>query len=234
MYITGFYTPQLNVPLTNIGGTMLNTGATSASQNIFVIYYDANGRFLWGRNIDSTANDQGLSITNDVNETVYLTGFSSQTLSDVGGFMSGSYLGGSDGFILTYNKDGGFVWGKYINGTTTSNEQILSIIADNTTSIYIAGFCGNALTNLGGTMINSFAGGEEGFLIKLNRLNGNFLWGRYLKSTGSVNERALHVSVDKLDNVYVGGFCSAALTDLGGNMSNAFQSSNDGFIIKYI
>jgi hypothetical protein len=156
-----------------------------------------------------------------------VTGWCGTALTNVGTMLN-SYVNSIDGFVIKYDNNGAFVWGQYIGGTTTV-EQGMSIAVDST-GVYVTGFCSAVLSNVG-TMSNSIIGAQDVFIIKYNINTGAFVWGRYIGGTTG-GEQVLGVTADST-GVYVTGFCTSALTNVGGTMSNSFISSQDGFIIKY-
>jgi hypothetical protein len=238
VYVTGFCGAALS--LDNIGGVM--TGFFRGGSDGFIIKYSSIGAFVWGRYISGTGSvsDQGLGIAANASG-VYVTGYCGAALSldNIGATgslgMTGAYVGGADGFIIKYNSNGAFDWGRYIGGTAAVTDRTIGVAAD-ASSVYVTGFCSAALVSdsIGGGMTGAYTGGQDGFIIRYSS-NGDFDWGRYLNSTGALTDSAPGVAADA-SGVYVTGFCAAALVsaNIGGGMTGTFAGNSDGFIIKYV
>jgi hypothetical protein len=224
VYVTGY----CNAVLTNVGD--MSNSYVGASDG-FILKYDSSGTFVWGRYISASSgssSDQGMGVATD-STGVYVTGFCGGALTNTGGAMSNSYVGNDDGFIIKYNSSGLFSWGRYISSSGSVSDRGLGVATDST-GVYVTGYCSASLINAG-TMSNSYVGGNDGFIIKYTS-SGTFVWGNYIGSSSTSNDRSLGVATDS-NGVYVTGFCLSSLTNTGGTMLNSIRGGIDGFIIKY-
>jgi uncharacterized delta-60 repeat protein len=107
------------------------TDSTGAGSNDFLLAkYDSEGTIQWQRVLGGTGDDQGLSISTDSSNNVYVTGF-----TNVGLF-----------FIAKYNPAGTIQWQRVLG---SSSENSLSIAIDSSNNVYVTGYTSS--TGAGGS-----------------------------------------------------------------------------------
>jgi len=196
---TNLYTQNINLEWTKSIGGLGNSGAIDASGNvyttgsfagtvdfdpgsgvsnltssggndIFIQKLDANGNFIWVKQLGGISNDAGYSITTDASGNVYITGYFSLNL---GGGISSN--GGYDIFIAKLDSNGNIVWIKSMGGTSSDYGE--SITTDASGNVYTTGFFYNTVDFNPGSGVSNLVsnGGYDIFIQKLDA-NGNFLW----------------------------------------------------------
>jgi len=127
------------------------------NSDIFVQKLDADGNFLWAKQIGGTDEEFGNSISTDLNGNVYITGEFKQTVDfdPSSGVFNLSALGSSnsDAFICKLDIDGIFAWAFRMGGAGI--EVGTSITVDNFDNVYTTGrFNGTAnFDPIGGTQV---------------------------------------------------------------------------------
>jgi len=140
--------------------------------------------------------DYGWSVATDAARDVYVAGYFT-VLARVGptNFMS---YGGTDIFLVKYDRNGNPLWGTRAGGAT--NDQGRAVITDAAGDVYLTGHFRGAGT-FGATNIVS-RGAEDLFLAKLDS-SGQWLWTSTAGGTNTDEGRGL--AIDRDGNCYAAG-----------------------------
>ncbi|WP_417370732.1 SBBP repeat-containing protein [Gelidibacter japonicus] len=144
--------------------------ASSGGSNIFVQKLDTNGNFLWANYMGGLGNDEGVSITNDADGNIIVTGnfFNRADFDSGAGDLSLTSEGGYDMFIQKFDPDGNHIWLRQMGGSGI--DRTASTVIDATGKIYTVGyFQGSADFNIGQSNgeLTSY-GSYDGFIQKLS------------------------------------------------------------------
>ena len=203
VYVTGNFSGTADFD----PGPSTYTLAASAS-DIFVVKLDANGNFVWARNMGGAGSEYGYSIAVDASSNVYTTGFYSSTVDfDPGpATYTLSSNGGLDVFVSKLNANGNFVWAKNLGGTDTDIGY--SINVDGTGSVYTTGtFHGTCDFDPSAATYTLVSGGSSDLFISKLDASGNFVWGKAMKcSTVSSASYGRCIKTDVSGNIYVSGY----------------------------
>jgi hypothetical protein len=197
----------------------------------FILKFNSSGGYEWGQWIGGSSNDEVTSVSVDSLNNVYVGGFAGSDISDDGlGTISGTYSGNAEGFIFKFNSSGGYEWGQWIGDTNL--DRVKSISVDSLNNVYVGGYARSDISEDGiGTISGVHSGNDEGFVFKFNS-SGGYEWGQWLGNSGY--DEVTSISVDSLDNVYVGGYVSNNITDDGlGTISGTYSGSEEGFVFKF-
>lgn len=135
--------------------------------DIFISKLDANGNFVWAKQIGGTLDDEATCISLDASGNVYTTGgFISTVDFDPNSGISNLTASSIDVFILTLDTAGNFVWAKQIGGSSACLGYSIAIDAPG--NIYTAGsFAGTAdFDPVSGPLNLTTAGGNDIFITK--------------------------------------------------------------------
>ena len=175
---------------------------TVNTPSAYILKLDTDGNFAW---VKPLRGGYGKDITLDASGNIYTTGHSLGMDMDPGpGTVNVTGAGGDDVFISKLDRDGNYVWGKFVGGIF--NDRGFSIRVDGQSNVYVAGnFQYEADFNpdtsryiLPGTTYEAY----HAFLLKLD-INGNFVWAG--KPGGIYPEYARVLSLDAAGNVYSTG-----------------------------
>jgi hypothetical protein len=160
-------------------------------QDNFVAKYDKNGNRKWIHQFGTAGYDQVSSVAVTASGDVYLTGFTSGSLSAAPGE---SAQGDFDVFVARYDKKGNRKW---LHQFGTGSEDIAQSIAvtPNGTSYVVGHTYGNPTAD-------TPEGDLEGYVASYDR-NGNRRW-IHLVTTSGIDD-ALAVTATSAGDVYVGG-----------------------------
>jgi len=207
---------------------------TSAGGNdIFITKLDANGDYVWAKNLGGSNNDVGYSIAVDSSGNTYTTGFFYGTadFDPNSGVANLTAAGINDIFITKLDTNGNYVWAKNLGGS--NNDVGNSIAVDSSGNTYTTGyFSGTADFDPGPGVANlTFAGINDIFIAKLDA-NGNYVWAKNL--SGSSNDVGNSIAVDSSNNTYTTGyFAGTADFDPDSGVANLTSAGiNDIFIVK--
>jgi hypothetical protein len=169
------------------GFTELTT--PSSNYNMIALKYNpGNGDTLWVNRYDSTGTfDQAKSIRIAGNDAITITG------------SSNSITTGEDIKTIQYGSAGNIRWRKGYDGPGHRNDRGMSVTSDAAGNVYVAGWVDTAVTGDANT---------DYVTIKYDQ-NGNQVWAqRYFPPAGNIgNDRAINITVDNLNDVYVTGTC---------------------------
>lgn len=228
LYITGFFSGVSDFDPSAASYTMSASGYYDA----FVCKLDANGNFLWARQINGPDNEYGYAVAADESGNIYFTGYFSGTADFDPG--AGTYTltasGGNDVFICKLNNAGNFLWAKRI-GQTGSNGggAIVTLSSGVAVSGWFNGFCD--FDPGAGIFTLASNGSYDVFFLKLDN-SGNFVWaGSIGGSSSDVCEQLVR---DSADNIYATGFFAetADFNPGAGTYSLSSAGSEDVFVMK--
>lgn len=163
--------------------------------------------WTWGRGDDGYESGEDIVVSDD--EYNYTVGVFEQTVdfhpfsSTIGSVSSN---GVRDVYICKRNKDGHFVWVKSFGGN--SYDDVVAIDIDSESNIYITGhFYGTVdfdpSPSSSFTMIQTGGTFDKDVYISKFDENGNFIWAKQLKGTGSLE--TTDIFVDGRNDVHVTG-----------------------------
>jgi len=201
--------------------------------DIYIQKLDADGNFVWAKNMSSFTNDAGISIAVDNIGNVYATGnFRNITNFDPGidDYLQTS-VGNTDVFVLKLDTDGNFVWAKSMGGF--SNDSGNSIVVDELGYVFTTGYFNGSVDfdpGIGVTTLTS-NGYEDVFVQKLDT-DGNFVWAKSFGGLGY--DFSNSIAVDTSGNVYSTGTFQNSVDFNSGLGQYTLTSSGyqNGFIHK--
>lgn len=194
VYSTGVF-----VGLTDFdpGAATYNLNA-SGNADIYVSKLDANGNFVWAKQLGGSSSDMSYALALDASGNIYITGqFQGTADFDPGAgtfyLTSSSY---NDLFVCKLNSNGNFMWAKKFE--STAEEQGNSLTIDGNGNILITGDYSGTVDfdpgigtfNLTSIYNAANFGNEEVFVLKLDN-NGNFIWAKSISCVGSDEGRSI-------------------------------------------
>lgn len=214
-----------------------NTGTSNlvsvGSQDIFILKLSSAGNLVWAKSIGSTTADNGMAVTTNSNNDIFVTGdfsgsadFDPSTTNNI----TLAAAGGKDLFVLKLDASGNFAWAKNIGSTT--DEDGYSIATDASSNVIVTGyFNGTVDFDPSASTSNLTSQGYDIFILKLSS-TGGFIWAD--KVGGASADYGKAVSADASGNIFVTGyFNSTADFDPGSGTSNlTTKGQADIFLLK--
>ena len=228
VYTTGIFNGTIDF---DPGSSIFNfTGL--GNDDMFVSKLDANGSFIWAKQIGGTFWESGYSIAADNAGSLFLTGYFYGLVDfDPGpAIFTLNAIASSDIFILKLDVAGNFSWVKQTGGPLGGTGY--SIAIDATGNIYTTGmFRGTIDIDPGPGVYNlTSAGNTDIYLSKLSS-TGNFLWAKSIGGTGY--DRGSSVTTDLSGNVYLtAAFQATADVDPGPATINFTSNGASDFFIS--
>jgi hypothetical protein len=161
----------------------------------------------WTSQLGTSADDDSRGVSADGLGNVYVTGFTQ-------GSLGGPNAGNEDLFLSKYDDSGALLWTQQLG--TSAREESLTVSADGSGNVYIAGF---SQGSLGGTN----AGNMDAFVAKYDS-SGSLLWSRQV-GTSTIDDFT-GISADGSGNVYLIG-------DTMGSLAGTNAGLQDVFVSKY-
>jgi len=141
--------------------------------------------------------------------------------------------GGVDGFVVKLDVAGGHVWSHGFGGV--GEEALMSVAVDERGSVYAAGMFHGTLDldpGSGEARYVAVEGGEEGFVVKLEGTAGGYVWSKVFG--GAADDHVQSVAVDRVGDVYVGGYYAGVVDFDPGQGEAVFTSAGglDAYVVK--
>ncbi len=194
-----------------IGGGTLGSmeNESNGDWDMFIAKYDPDGEQLWLAQHGTSAMDLCWDLAIDtVNECFY-------TVGDTYGDFAGDYAGRKDGWVVQFDYDGNWLWGRQIG--SNGDEDAAAVVAD-AEGCYVSGdaFGGP----LGGTLDDV----GTMFLTRFD-IDGNREWMHQFGPAGSC--RLLNIALDAAGNCTIVG-------EHEGDFVGPNQGRKDGFVAKVV
>jgi hypothetical protein len=205
--------------------TLVNSGGTDA----FIVKYSSSGNVLWAKRTGGTGDEIYHSVTSDINNNIYVTGWYNST-SLTFGSTALSNSGGKDILVGKYDANGNVIWAKKVGGI--GDEFSRSIMVDATGNILIGGgFSTTSLTV--GTNVLSNSGGIDILIVKYDA-SGNVVSSK--KAGGIGDETITKLSKNANGKTLMGGVFTSSdlyldtnkLTNIGGKDIFFSETDNNG------
>jgi hypothetical protein len=198
-YVTGA-TSSRNFPTANPFQRNLAGG-----DDAFVTVLGPTGsELVYSTFLGGSSDDFGNGIAVDTPGNVYVTGETSSTNFPISNPLQSSLRGTPNAFVARLN----WVWGgsplvysTYLGGS--SGDVGSGIAVDPSGNAYVTGTTSSADFPTANPFQASLAGGENGFVAKLNPAGSALVYSTYLG--GSTEDRASGIAVDSSGNAYVTG-----------------------------
>ncbi|MGH1337158.1 MAG: T9SS type A sorting domain-containing protein [Aureispira sp.] len=232
LYLTGQFRGTVDFDLGAGVSTLTSTGV----DDIFILKLDANGDLIWAKNMGQVGSNNGDAIDVDASGNVYVVGSFQGTVDfDPGAGVSNltAISGDYDNFFLKLDVNGNFVWAKRMGNA--SRDVIKTIKVDASGNLHTTGyFLGTLDLDPGAGTQNFTAAGASAdtYIQKLDN-NGDLIWAKQLKGSGSYN-RPAKLSLDASGNIYTTGvFAGVMDADPSTAVFNLIpQGTQDVFIHK--
>ena len=143
-----------NIYVTGYTSGGLNGNTNYGNKDIFLVKYNSSGTKQWTKQFGTSSWDEGLGVTADSSDNIYVTGYT------YGGLDNNTNSGDKDMFLVKYNSSGTKQWTQQLG--TSSEEYGQSVTVDSSDNIYVTGYTSGGLDG------NTSSGNEDIFLIKYN------------------------------------------------------------------
>ena len=204
VYVTGTFRYSVNFGA-DFGVTDIKTPSND-SYDIFVTKIKANGTYGWTKRMGGTGNDGGISITTDLFDNIFITGFFQGRANfgeDFGVSDVKNTAGVDEIFVTKINNNGTYSWTIRMGGTQWDFGS--SIVTDLSGNIYVTGGFYNTVNfgeDFGVSDIKTSAGVRDIFITKISS-NGTYGWTKRIGSVGG--QVGVSIATDTSSNVFVTG-----------------------------
>jgi hypothetical protein len=175
------------------------------ARDIFISKLDADGNFVWARQMGGDSYASGRSLVLDAANNMYFTGvFSGAVDFDPGpGSFTLVSVGAQDAFICKLDAGGNFGWAKQIGGAL--GDSGISLALDQSGNVYASGHFRDTVDfDPGPGVFNLVSEGNSDIFICNLDSGGNFRWARRM---GGPEEDAVRgLIIDSFYNIYTSGW----------------------------
>ncbi len=226
IFITGWYTSST----INFGtGNLTNAG--SATNDIFIVKYDASGTALWAKTIGGTSADGGRACANDVlGNTYVLASFSSSSINFGTGVLTNASAGTYDLCLAKYDPTGTALWSTKVGGIYDEMGNAIAVSGNN---VYLTGSFSSASITFGSNAaLNNVSAGTSDVFLASYSSAGVANWSK--ASGGSDSDEGKCISVDASGNAFISGsFISSNLTFGVNTLTNSSAGTKDMFVASF-
>ncbi|MEW6157005.1 MAG: immunoglobulin domain-containing protein, partial [Verrucomicrobiota bacterium] len=176
---------------------------------------DANGQFLWVRNLGSVRDEFGFGIAGGPEERITVTGSFAISTRFENQFLSSA--GGQDSFVAQFDLEGKLLWIRSLGGTADDSAGIAAVTP--TGDVFVAGGFSSSI-NLGSeSFLEAVADGSARIYLARLSAQGDWLWARSFGESGGIVIN--HIAVN------AGGY-----VHLTGNLSGQVKFGETAFISR--
>ncbi len=178
------------------GGNVYLTGYTQGSlpghsslgySDAFIIKFDSQGNYLWGKPVGSSQNDIGMGVTTDPAGNIYVVGMTDGTINGQHSF------GESDMFLVKYDGDGNVK--KVVQTGSDTDDYAYFVTTDSQGLVYLAGTTGGD--------INQNLQEARDIIVMTYSSDCQRLWATTLELDGE--DSVTGISMDRKGDIYVYG-----------------------------
>ncbi|PHR35207.1 MAG: hypothetical protein COA38_02635 [Fluviicola sp.] len=198
----------------------------------FIQKLDANGNFLWAKQIGGTSVDLCEAIAIDIGGNVYVTGYFHGTVDfDPGvGTTNLTSNGAYDFYVLKLDLNGNLLW--VTQTGSTGGDHGHSISTDMAGNVYTSGYFDNTVDFDPGVGVSNLTASTRQIFIQKLDANGNFVWAKHMVGNGIGYSHSS--ALDNFGNIYtLGYFYGTVDADPGvGTLNFNSLGNQDVFITK--
>ncbi len=214
--------------LTSIGGA-----------DIFFAKYDANGNYLWAKQIGTSSDDYGRDLKLDASNNVHICGdfaygMQSADFDPGAGVAMLTTRGNIDAFFAKYDLNGNYIWAKNVASQNNDHGACLSVDALGNVYFGVMGSTVGIDYDPGPGVANIAISAPWNFVIAKYTSAGNFVWAKPLQ-TYSTWHWMTDFENDAAGNLYAVGYYSGT-TDFDGGTGVANRTPVGGYdacLLKY-
>lgn len=202
-----------------INGTTYSPGVMTT----WITKSDAQGNFLWTKDLSSTGVTTGLALALDSSNNIYVVGRYNGTFTV--GSSTLTTVGSDDGFIAKLDSSGNGVWANQIAGTDI--DYVQGVAVDSANNPVITGYTRSGSLSIAGQTFTKISA-QDLFVAKYNSSGGS-VWAVQGRTPADQNQ-GTDIATDSSNNVYVAGFHTGTLTL--GSVTKSGNGSADAFVAK--
>lgn len=215
------------------------TGAGPFDKGIYISKLDANGNFVWAKQIPTYVEFNEIDLKVDKDGNVYVASeLRNAADMDPGpGVLMMSPTGFKDAFVVKLDTDGNLIWAKHFGGPGDTGAAPTIIEVDKNNNVFVCGSFNNTVDfDPGpGTFNLTSTAHIQSFIVKLNS-NGDLTWAKQFGNSPVVYSGSgiADAKCDQQGNLYtVGDFSGSCDFDPGpGAYTLAAAGMRDGYIAK--
>lgn len=226
IYITGF-TWDLNFPVSS--GCFQNSYRGGQNDG-FLMKFSKDGVREWATYIGGERDEHLYGVTVDQQYNIMVAGWSNSRNYPNDSLSLTPKSSFDDAVVTSFNPDGKFKWSRFFTGDSIDAAQ--GIVTTSNNEYIVSGYTNSLAFEVTPNAYQRYSGGNyEAFYARLS-IAGDLIYSTYFG--GNANDYATSLSIDKLDNCYIGGYTmSANLPMVGNPYQSKYAGQTDGFIVKF-
>ena len=221
-------------------GTFYQGTNAGGMQDGFILKFSNIGVQLWATYIGGANMDNGMGITIDPNDNIFIVGQSNSPnfpLLNAGTFFQGT-LGSFDVFIMKFTNAGTLLWSTFYGGSNGTFPT--AIKSDKNGAIYVAGNTSSAnlpVQSGGGYFDGTLTGGTDAYILKFDNA-GNRLWATYYGGNSDEFPDKDNIAPDDCGGVYMSlntmsSNCTTVNPGCSGYFDGSFGGSMDCMVLHF-
>ncbi len=205
------------------------------TRNAFALKLNpAGSAFVYSTYLGGSNYDMGNAIAVDSAGNAYIAGDTYSTDFPVLRPVQSTLRGLADAFVTKLTPAGALSFSTFLGGS--NNEHAGGVAVDSSGNVYVAGGTFSANFPTAGAIQVGLAGGENGFVSKINVTGSTLAYSTYLGGNGgspATPEQVNAIAVDSGGNAYVAGVTNSTNFPVTtGALQPAYDGSQDAFAAK--
>jgi len=203
-YVTG-QTDSADFPISNA----LQPSYGGSTFDAFITKIDPAGSLVFSTFLGGNGIDAGEGIGLDALGSIYVSGLTESTNFPTSNPLQAAIRGGRDGFVAKLNAAGSpLIYSTYLGGSGTEEAEAIAVDAGG--NAYIVGITASLNFPIANGLQTINAGGDDGFVAKLNAAGSALVYSTYLGRSGS--DEALGIAVASSGDAHVTGSTNSTPT----------------------
>jgi hypothetical protein len=223
----GFFSDSISFD----GHVLYNFGPTDTTCDGYVVKYDPNGNYLWGRTFGGNYYDGCDGLTTDAWGNVYLAGYFQSDSITIGSYKlyNSTTIHDHNGLLIKYDGAGNLKW-VTASVCIGGGVEEYGVACDAAGHATVAGRFA-ATASFGSQTVQS--PGENDIMIVQYDSMGNALWAQ--QAGGPFNDEPNAIATDASGNILVTGYFDSPNADFSGLLvaNDTTNESADIFLAKY-
>lgn len=200
----------------------------SGGDDIFLAKFQNDGQLIWSTYFGTSSQDNSRALAINSKNEIIIAGETTSNQFPLLNAFDSNHTGTWDIFISKFSPNGQLIWSTYHGGI--GDDFLPDLAIDTEDNIIIGGVTGSSDFNSTNGEFTTYGGNEDNFLSKISD-NGTLLWSTFLGGSGE--DRASHVAVNSINEIYITGKTSSSDFPMINGYDDTINGGQDVYLSKF-